>query len=113
MAETILQWARMRPCCKQLDIQSMSGFTIFTLLAARNDLPAIRALLARIPDHERTVIVRSPDRYGNTPMHYFALHANGEALRVLHGFGASLNVMNHDNASPYDVYKLGELGCFR
>ena len=47
----------------------------------------------------------TPDAYGNTLLHHFALIQNDSALKALVSLGASTTHQNHACNTPGDVHK--------
>ena len=102
MSKSLVAWAR---ACDGRGVDAMPGMTIMTLLAAKNNLNAIFTILQTLDESTRTTLVNTPDAYGNTLLHYFALIQNDSALKALVSLGASTTHENHACKTPGDVHK--------
>lgn len=108
---TLLEWAIALPTTtsRLVTLENLPGMTLMTLIASKNDMSAFFSLLSRIDQSEYVNVLNSPDAYGNTPLHYFALGSNKTALEALVNLGASLKTANHAAQTPTDVCKSGSL----
>ena len=103
-AMSLITWAQSLPSDMAI-VNTMPGMTIMTLLAAKNNLDAIFMILTRMDEKKHASLVNTPDAYGNTPLHYFALSNNEPALKALVGVGASMKHQNHAAETPWDVHE--------
>jgi tetratricopeptide (TPR) repeat protein len=95
--------------------------------AARRDLPAVKRLAARAPDHERLVIEAMIARYGNLPLTEFRTSARllatrfpddpegqillGQALSSGGEWGSAIEAYNRAIATDSAAGSIGELYC--
>ncbi len=107
---SLIEWALALPSAAKTPLSLLPGLTLITLVASKNDKDAVFSLLSRIDRRKHTDVLNSPDAYGNTALHYFALCKNRAAIEALICLGASLDATNHTEETPKDVCKSGSLG---
>ena len=105
----LLTWVRALPSDNHQ--AEYDGFTTLTLLASKNNLNALVAVLAHIEPTRYASLLNHPDAYGNTAVHYFALAGNGPALHLLAMMGSSFTLCNNANQTPHNVCTSGTLKC--
>lgn len=109
----LLAWAHALPTDGDAELDGLKGLTILTLLASKNNLKGLVAVMTHIEPTRYPFLVNHPDAYGNTALHYFALAGNELALHLLAKMGSSFTIRNNANETPYDVCVRKTLKCER
>ncbi len=95
------------------ELEEMGGTTALGLLAIKNNIGTFMELMQLSDNHDR-VLLNTPDLYGNTPLHYFALrgaNVSRGVLAMLEERGGDCHARNHAGESVFDVLKCRRITC--